>query len=409
MAWCAESRSTSSASPPSRTARSTCWRVTSSRSPMNGRATCLSPWPRGASDATSQRRRPTVKRPSAPRSRAPQAMSRPASRRVELVGIPLRRASSPSVSDRWPASKAASSANARSTTGSPCGGRRPRTRAGSGDAPVTVVTPGVHGEARTTVVFHWLALCLTSHQAGPHRCRQAGPMPWPGRSSGRSPTLSVDVRRSQQTMNRFITRSGAAVVAAVAATSLAACSGGSGGGSSASASDTVTVALNADASPSGYDPLLYSQGQFQFFSSLYDALFVTDADGKVQPSLVTDFSNSPDNLQTTLKLKEGVTFTDGSTLDSTLVKANLDARSNTDLLINGTLGAGGSQEITDVSAPDPQTVVITWKAPQAQGQNALADTNGVIVGKDAVTNRDSLATKPDGSGAYTLNSGKTTK
>ena len=210
-------------------------------------------------------------------------------------------------------------------------------------------------------------------------------------------------------MNRSIYRPGVAVIAAAAVVSLAACGGNSSGGSSASASDTVTVALNADASPSGYDPLLYSQGQFQFFSSMYDALFVTDADGKVQPSLVTDVSNSPDNLKTTLKLKDGVTFTDGSTLDSTLVKANLDARSNTDLLINGTLGAGGSQEITDVAAPDPQTVVITWKAPQAQGQTALADTNGVIVGKDAVADRKTLATKPDGSGPYTLNEGKTTK
>ncbi|MCW2635054.1 MAG: Extracellular solute-binding protein family 5 [Blastococcus sp.] len=211
-------------------------------------------------------------------------------------------------------------------------------------------------------------------------------------------------------MNRFISRPGVAVTAAVAVVSLAACGGGNGGGgSSSSATDTLTVALNSDASPSGYDPLLYSQGQFQFFSALYDALFVTDADGKVQPSLVTDFSNSPDNLKLTLTLKDGVTFADGSELDSTLVKANLDARSDTDLLINGTLGAGGSQEITDVSAPDPKTVVITWKAPQAEGQNALADTNGVIVGKDAVADRESLATAPDGSGAYTLNEGKTTK
>ena len=62
-------------------------------------------------------------------------------------------------------------------------------------------------------------------------------------------------------------RAGAAVIAVAAATSLAACGGGdSGGGSSASASDTVTVALDADAAPNGYDPLLYSQGQYQFFS-----------------------------------------------------------------------------------------------------------------------------------------------
>ena len=38
----------------------------------------------------------------------------------------------------------------------------------------------------------------------------------------------------------------------------------------------MTIALDSDAAPNGYDPLLYSQGQFQFFSSLYDALFVTD-------------------------------------------------------------------------------------------------------------------------------------
>ena len=211
-------------------------------------------------------------------------------------------------------------------------------------------------------------------------------------------------------MNRFISRPGVAVTAAVAVVSLAACGGGNGGGgSSASASDTVTVALDADAAPNGYDPLLYSQGQFQFFSALYDALFVTDTEGEVQPSLVTDFENNADNTQLTLTLRDDVTFADGSKLDSTLVKANLDARSDTDLLINGTLGAGGSQEITDVSAPDPQTVVITWAAPQAAGQTALADTNGIIVGAEGVADRTTLEAEPDGSGPYTLNTGDTTK
>src|SRR3954451_21126163 len=137
-------------------------------------------------------------------------------------------------------------------------------------------------------------------------------------------------------MNRFTIRTGGAAVAALAAASLAACGGG-GGGSSSSASDTVTIALNADAAPNGYDPLLYSQGQFQFFSALYDALFVTDKDGKVQPSLVDTFSSNADNTQLTLKLKQGVTFADGSTLDSALVKANLDARSDEKLLLHGTL------------------------------------------------------------------------
>src|SRR3954453_10662916 len=210
-------------------------------------------------------------------------------------------------------------------------------------------------------------------------------------------------------MNRFTFRIGGAAVAALAAASLAACGGGGGGSSSQSASDTVTVALNSDAAPNGYDPLLYSQGQYQFFGMLYDSLFVTDEKGEVKPSLVTDFSNNADNTQLTLKLRDGVTFPDGSTLDSALVKANLDARSDTDLLINGPLGQGGANEIADVSAPDAQTVVVTWAKPQAAGQTALADTAGIIVGADAVADRSTLGPAPDGSGSYTLDEGKTTK
>jgi peptide/nickel transport system substrate-binding protein len=209
-------------------------------------------------------------------------------------------------------------------------------------------------------------------------------------------------------MNRFTIRTGGAVVAALAAASLAACGGGSGS-SSASASDTVTVALNADAAPNGYDPLLYSQGQYTFFGAFYDALFVTDKDGKAQPDLVSDFSNSADNTQTTLHLRTDISFADGKKLDSSLVKANLDRRSDTDLAAYGQIAPGGASEITDVSAPDPQTVVVTWKSPQATPENNLTDTAGVVVGPDGVANPDSLETKPDGSGAYELNDGSTTK
>jgi peptide/nickel transport system substrate-binding protein len=212
-------------------------------------------------------------------------------------------------------------------------------------------------------------------------------------------------------MNRFTTRTGPALVAAGAMVALAACGGGdSGGGSSSqSPSDTLTFAYDADAAPTGYDPLLYSQGQFTFFSAMYDALFVTAADGSVEPSLATEFSNNAENTQTTLTLREDVTFADGSTLDSTLVKANLDRRSDETLEAYGAFAPGGASEITDVQAPDPQTVVITWAKPQASPDKNLVDTAGVIVGPEGVADPDSLETAPDGSGAYTLNEGETTR
>ena len=57
-AWWADSRSTSTASCPSRTASSTCWPVAWCRSSMYGSAAARSPCPRGASDAISSSRSP---------------------------------------------------------------------------------------------------------------------------------------------------------------------------------------------------------------------------------------------------------------------------------------------------------------------------------------------------------------
>src|SRR3954454_21234234 len=239
----------------------------------------------------------------------------------------------------------------------------------------------------------------------------------PGRRTPAEQTPLVMRRRSQSGMNRFtlpastsgrsVVRVGGALLTASAVLSLAACGGS--GGASASETDTVTIALDSDAAPNGYDPLLYSQGQFEFFSAMYDALFVTAADGTVTPSLVTDFSNNADNTQTTLTIADGVTFTDGKPLDSAVVKANLDRRSDPDLEAYGALTTGGASEITDVSAPDPKTVVITWAKPQATPQNNLVDTAGAIIGPDGVADPDSLETTPDGSGAYELNTGDTTR
>ncbi|WP_241176163.1 ABC transporter substrate-binding protein, partial [Modestobacter sp. KNN46-3] len=207
-------------------------------------------------------------------------------------------------------------------------------------------------------------------------------------------------------------RAGVAVLATGALTSLAACGGGGEGGggtSSQSPSDTLTFAYDADAAPTGYDPLEYSQGQFTFFSALYDSLFVTQPDGTVAPSLVTEFSNNEDDTQTTLTLRDGVTFADGSELTAEVVKANLDRRNDADLEAYGALATGGASEIVDVAAPDPQTVVITWAQPQASPENNLTDTAGVVVGPDGLADPATLETTPDGSGAYTLNAGQTTR
>jgi len=206
-----------------------------------------------------------------------------------------------------------------------------------------------------------------------------------------------------QPRRRLVVRTGAALVAAAAATSLAACGGSSSAASTSTAK--VTIGADSDAAANGYDPLLYGSAQFSFFAGLYDALFVTDANGDVQPSLVTSSESSADNSQLTLHLKDGVTFTDGSTLDSAVVKQNLDRRSDPTLAAYGQL----ARAIKDVATPDAQTVVITWAAPQANGASSLADEPGVIIGSKGLEDPNSLKTTPDGSGPYTLDTGATTR
>ena len=184
------------------------------------------------------------------------------------------------------------------------------------------------------------------------------------------PDIPFDSPQERHMSRPTFVRAGAAVIAVAAATSLAACGGGGGGGgSSQSASDTLTIGLNADAAPGGYDPQLYSAGQFQFFSSMYDALFVTEHRRRGRrPAWSRSSRTTPTTPRLTLTLKDGVTFTDGSTLDSTLVKAQPrpPQRGQRRAADQGHSRSGRLDEITDVTAPDPKTVVITWARPQAR-------------------------------------------
>ena len=205
-----------------------------------------------------------------------------------------------------------------------------------------------------------------------------------------------------------IKRIGAGALA-VAALSLTACGGtaASGGGSgsasgSGASTGTLTIGYDADPAPQGYDPLLYAAGQRLFYESLYQSLFVPTATGGVANGLVTSYSYNPAKTQMTLKLKSGVTFTDGSKLTAQLVKENLDRRSNAKLQSYGAFAKGGADEITSVTAPDASTVVLAFAAPQASFQTQLAGEPGMIIGQQGISNPASLNTAPDGSGPYKL-------
>nr|WP_274636129.1 ABC transporter substrate-binding protein [Microbacterium bovistercoris] len=212
------------------------------------------------------------------------------------------------------------------------------------------------------------------------------------------------------------TARGAAVLAAIAVSALAlsGCSGSSAGGDDPSGTaDTsqLTIALDSDQAATGYDPIHYSSGQRMFFEGVYDSLFALDAQGKVVPDLVTNFSYNKDNTQLTLDLDTGATFSDGSKLTADLVKQNLDFRgTSAKLNAYNQFAKGQDNEITDVKVVDDDTVRLDFAQPRPGFEANLVMPSGAIVGpKGLADDRASLDATPDGSGPLQIDTSKSVK
>jgi peptide/nickel transport system substrate-binding protein len=196
--------------------------------------------------------------------------------------------------------------------------------------------------------------------------------------------------------------SAAVLTGALLMGSLAACGGGTQSATSNVDKSTLTIGVESDSASFGYDPIRVAAAQRQFMEGLYDTLLDLQPDGSTGPGLATAFEYNADNTVLTLTLAEGVTFTDGSTLDAELVKANLDRRSDPALSTYSAIAKGGAQEITSVDVVSRTQVAITFAKPQPGFEKNLTSTMGMIVGKAGVTDSASLATTPAGSGPYTL-------
>ncbi|WP_417215946.1 ABC transporter substrate-binding protein [Arthrobacter sp.] len=112
---------------------------------------------------------------------------------------------------------------------------------------------------------------------------------------------------------------------------LAGCAGsaGSGGAGDPSAagepvSGGTMVYASGDAEPTCLDPHVGGNYPQALLAGQYlETLYTKDDDGKIVPWLASGAEPSEDGLTWTLKLREGITFTDGSALDAATVKANI--------------------------------------------------------------------------------------
>lgn len=183
-------------------------------------------------------------------------------------------------------------------------------------------------------------------------------------------------------------------------------SASAGGTASGSGSVASSTSITIGSFPMGNSMDPWSSMVSNFTSqAVYDTLTRIGADGKVGPWLATSWTYT-DAKTLTLKLRDDVTFTDGSKLDARVVKANLEHG----MEVNPKNFGSGPYlaSIDSVDATDATTVTIHLKEANPDLPYAFSGWAGYIVSGNGLEDATALTSTPQGSGAYVLDAAKTT-
>lgn len=166
----------------------------------------------------------------------------------------------------------------------------------------------------------------------------------------------------------------------------------------AAAKDDITVALQLE--PPHMDPTSAAAGAIDsvLYSNVFEGLTRFMSDGSVVPGLAESWEISDDGLTYTFKLREGVTFHDGTTMDAEDVKFSLDRI--------GAEDSANAQKalyaaISEVNVIDPMTVEVKLSEPNGNMIFNLAWGDAVIVAPESI---DDIKQTPIGTGAFKFDS-----
>ncbi|WP_436791158.1 ABC transporter substrate-binding protein [Yinghuangia sp. YIM S10712] len=175
-----------------------------------------------------------------------------------------------------------------------------------------------------------------------------------------------------------------------------------GGTSNGSAAGTDKLSLAILGSPNSFEVTQLSDGQPAYiWGSVYDTLLYTDNKGQLQPNAAESWAYTDGGRTLTLKLRQGMKFSNGHVVNAAGVKASLDYVRTTPGQQQNALTS-----IDAIETPDEATVVLKLKHPDAALLPSLAMGAGVIA--DPATMKDpSAALNPIGSGPYILDKAAT--
>jgi len=141
----------------------------------------------------------------------------------------------------------------------------------------------------------------------------------------------------------------------------------------------------------------------QVARSIYDTLTAPNEKGDYVPFLAKTLTPSADYTQWTLTLRPNITFHDGTALDATVVKNNLDAYRGKYAARSPLLFTFVFSNISDVTVVDPMTVSITTTTPWASLPGALFGSGRVgIMAQSQLDDPSTCDTKLVGTGPFSL-------
>jgi len=184
----------------------------------------------------------------------------------------------------------------------------------------------------------------------------------------------------------------------------AACSGGSGTASTTSSTtppptvptkavDGGTLSIAVPNHPGSWSPAgpAWSTSDLQAARGIYDRLMVRDENDQPVPELLDRITPNSTFTAWTLELRKGVTFSDGTPLDATVVAANLNLQR---------LSPDASAVLTPVifvTAPSEFTVVVATAEPWSTFPELLTTKVGAIASVSTLTGESAT---PVGTGPF---------
>ena len=160
----------------------------------------------------------------------------------------------------------------------------------------------------------------------------------------------------------------------------------------------LRIGMGHGSTSDSLDPGTWDNAYSQVFASArHNYLTEIDADGQLMPELATEWS-SPDATTWTFKIREGVTFHSGKTLDAGDVIASLNHHRGED---SESAAKPIVSSIVDMKADGSHTVVITLEAGNADFPFIISDYHlAILPAKDGKIDPMTL----DGCGGYVVDS-----